>query len=44
MHSTRAVSSRVSQGLVPSLVLVGVLGLGLTVGTRFLVRPPRRTR
>ena len=44
MPETRAVSSRLSRGLLPSLVLVGLLGVGLTAGTRFFVRPPRGPR
>ncbi len=44
MPPTRSVSSRISQGLIPALVLVGLLALGLTAGTRFFVRPPGGTR
>jgi hypothetical protein len=43
MPATKAVSSRISQGLIPALVLIGLLALGLTVGVRFFVRPPRGT-
>jgi len=44
MPPTKAVSSRISQGLIPALVLVALLALGLTAGMRFFVRPPRGTR
>ena len=44
MPPTQAVSSRISQGLLPALVLVGLLGLLVTIGLRFFVRPPRGTR
>lgn len=44
MPPTRAVSSRLSRGLIPALVLFGVLGLLASSGIRFFVRPPRGTR
>jgi hypothetical protein len=44
MPPTQAVSSRVSKGLIPALVLVGLLGLLASTGVRFFVRPPRGTR
>jgi hypothetical protein len=44
MPPTQAVSSRVSRGLIPMLVLLGFLGLGVSSATRFFVRPPRGTR
>jgi hypothetical protein len=44
MPPTQAVSSRISQGLLPALVLVGLLGLLVTTALRFFVRPPRGTR
>ena len=44
MPPTTAVSSRISQGLIPALVLVALLALGVTAAMRFFVRPPRGTR
>ena len=44
MPATTAVSSRISQGLIPALVLVALLALGVTAAMRFFVRPPRGTR
>ncbi len=44
MPPTSAVSSRLSQGLIPALLLVGLLGLGASAASRFFVRPPRGTR
>jgi hypothetical protein len=44
MPPTQAVSSRISRGLLPALVLIGLLGLLVTTGLRFFVRPPRGTR
>ena len=44
MPPTTSVSSRISRELIPALVLIGLLGLGVTAGLRFFVRPPRGTR
>jgi hypothetical protein len=44
MPPTQALSSRLSKGLIPALLLMGLLGLGLSAASRFFVRPPRRVR
>jgi hypothetical protein len=44
MPPTSATTSRISQGLIPALLLVGLLGLGVSAASRFFVRPPRGTR
>jgi hypothetical protein len=41
MPPTTGVSSRISQGLIPALVLIGLLAVGVTVGVRFFLRHPR---
>jgi hypothetical protein len=44
MPPTQALSSRLSKGLISALLLLGLLGLGVSAAPRFFVRPPRRTR
>jgi hypothetical protein len=44
MPPTRSVSSQMSRGLIPALVLIGLLGLLVAGATRFFVRPPGGTR
>src|SRR5262249_4976223 len=44
MPPTSAIQSRVSKGLIPALLLLGLLGLGVSAASRFFVRPPRGTR
>jgi len=44
MPPTQALSSRLSKGLIPALLLLGLLGLGVSAASRFFVRPPRRSR
>ncbi len=40
MPATKAVASRMSAGLIPALVLIGLLALGVAAAVRFFVRPP----
>lgn len=42
MPETQAVRSELGDQALPALLLVGLLGLGLTAAVRFFVRPPRR--
>ncbi|MCY7396851.1 MAG: hypothetical protein LH468_12020 [Nocardioides sp.] len=42
MPATGAVSSGLAGRLLPTLMVIGLLGLGAATGMRFFVRPPRR--
>ena len=44
MPPTTAVSSSMSKGLIPALVLIGMLGLLVAGASRFFVRPPGGSR
>ena len=44
MPPTSSIQSRISKGLIPALLLLGLLGLGVSAASRFFVRPPRGTR
>ncbi|CAB4719301.1 unannotated protein [freshwater metagenome] len=44
MPQTQAIGSRTAGGLVPSLLLIGLLGIAIAGGLRFFVQPPRAPR
>ena len=42
MPETTALSSSMAGRLLPTLLIVGLLGIALASGLRFFVQPPRR--